>query len=163
MHTLQIENSVLAYIDLDPFFIQVVHSCDDLLLRCFWQGMNVNCTGLFQTSKTDVGYCCSFNAIKLAEQLSENYKQSRVLMLFITYIIRGLFYSALEEDYEYYYYDYDYGNMTDDSDLLGPYFYEGFDEQGTRKKRSLSEDKEGTSTKYGVLVGKEELSCFVLR
>ncbi len=52
-----------------PLFQQGAHKCKDMLLDCHWQGETVNCTDIFQESRTDVGFCCSFNAIKLAEQL----------------------------------------------------------------------------------------------
>ncbi len=48
---------------------QVSHQCDDMLLSCLWHGEAVNCSDVFQTSRTDVGFCCSFNTIKLEEQL----------------------------------------------------------------------------------------------
>ena len=34
---------------------------------CRWHGEYKNCSDLFRSSKTDDGFCCSFNTVSLAE------------------------------------------------------------------------------------------------
>ncbi len=48
---------------------KVMMRCTDMILVCLWQGEYVPCTQLFSVRRTDNGYCCSFNSIKLNEQL----------------------------------------------------------------------------------------------
>ncbi len=43
--------------------------CTDMILVCLWQGNYIPCKTLFSIRRTDNGYCCSFNAVKLDEQL----------------------------------------------------------------------------------------------
>ncbi len=50
--------------------LQVRHRCKDIFLQCTWQDTKETCTPeLFETSRTDAGYCCSFNTLKISEQL----------------------------------------------------------------------------------------------
>lgn len=48
---------------------KVMHTCDSMFLLCLWEGKEVNCKDIFEIRRTDNGYCCSFNTIKMAEQL----------------------------------------------------------------------------------------------
>ena len=45
-----------------------MHSCDDMILMCIWEGEKVNCDEIFTIHKTDNGFCCSFNVLKESEQ-----------------------------------------------------------------------------------------------
>jgi amiloride-sensitive sodium channel len=47
----------------------VMHTCTSMLLTCIWQGKTVPCTDLFSVRRTDSGYCCSFNTLRMSEQL----------------------------------------------------------------------------------------------
>ncbi len=47
---------------------KVSNNCGYMLLACTWQGRTVDCKNFFETSKSDVGFCCSFNTVKLAQQ-----------------------------------------------------------------------------------------------
>lgn len=38
-----------------------------VIKRCFWKGMDVNCSAIFQKRPTDRGMCCSFNARRADE------------------------------------------------------------------------------------------------
>ena len=38
-----------------------------MMLICRWHGEYKNCSDLFRSSKTDDGFCCSFNTVSLAE------------------------------------------------------------------------------------------------
>jgi len=44
-------------------------SCLGMILHCEWQGQVVECGDLFGIRRTDFGFCCSFNTLKLSEQL----------------------------------------------------------------------------------------------
>ncbi len=48
---------------------RVMHKCGVMFKYCSWQGIEVKCTDLFKMRPTDNGYCCSFNALKQADQL----------------------------------------------------------------------------------------------
>ncbi len=54
---------------LSHILLQVRHRCEDIFLTCAWQGKSGDCSKMFTTSRTDYGYCCSFNIINIAEQL----------------------------------------------------------------------------------------------
>ena len=45
-----------------------MHTCEDMLLMCLWKGKKVNCSDIFSIHKTDEGFCCSFNALKITDQ-----------------------------------------------------------------------------------------------
>ena len=42
-----------------------------MMLICRWHGEYQNCSELFQSTKTDDGFCCSFNTVSLAEGFSK--------------------------------------------------------------------------------------------
>ena len=46
-----------------------MHKCDDILMYCKWQGKIEKCMDIFSVIKTDVGFCCSFNAVNQAALL----------------------------------------------------------------------------------------------
>lgn len=52
-----------------PHALQIMHRCEDMILVCSWQGKVVECGDLFSVRRTDNGFCCSFNAVNLDEQL----------------------------------------------------------------------------------------------
>ncbi|XP_043206837.1 pickpocket protein 28-like [Amphibalanus amphitrite] len=37
-------------------------SCDEMVVACLWRGRKTPCSKLFKTQRTDLGYCCLFNA-----------------------------------------------------------------------------------------------------
>ena len=45
----------------------VAPDCKRMMLLCRWHGEYKNCSDLFRSSKTDDGFCCSFNIVSLAE------------------------------------------------------------------------------------------------
>ncbi|TRY77170.1 hypothetical protein TCAL_06883, partial [Tigriopus californicus] len=45
-----------------------IYSCQSLFQNCKWQGIATLCSDLFEMRKTDLGYCCSFNTVRQAEQ-----------------------------------------------------------------------------------------------
>ena len=45
----------------------VAPDCKRMMLICRWHGEYKNCSDLFRSSKTDDGFCCSFNIVNLAE------------------------------------------------------------------------------------------------
>ena len=45
-----------------------MHTCDDMLLMCLWKGKPIDCSEIFSIHKTDDGFCCSFNALKITDQ-----------------------------------------------------------------------------------------------
>ena len=45
----------------------VAPDCKRMMLICRWHGEYKNCSDLFRSSKTDDGFCCSFNLVSLAE------------------------------------------------------------------------------------------------
>ncbi len=49
--------------------LQVSNNCGYMLLTCTWLGEKIDCDDYFETSKSDVGFCCSFNTVHLSEQL----------------------------------------------------------------------------------------------
>ena len=46
-----------------------MHQCSQMIVACEWQGGVENCMDLFSISRTDAGFCCSFNVVRLGEQL----------------------------------------------------------------------------------------------
>ncbi|XP_063367232.1 pickpocket protein 28-like [Cydia amplana] len=38
-------------------------SCEEMLLRCSWDGQEVNCTDIFTMRRTVLGHCCAFNYV----------------------------------------------------------------------------------------------------
>ena len=42
-------------------------SCERMFLYCKWKGKQVDCKHYVRQMKTDTGFCCSINAINLAE------------------------------------------------------------------------------------------------
>lgn len=55
--------------DIPKAMQQVMHTCKDMIIMCLWQGELVNCTDIFEVRRTDNGYCCSFNTLRMSEQL----------------------------------------------------------------------------------------------
>ncbi|XP_030388345.1 sodium channel protein Nach [Scaptodrosophila lebanonensis] len=55
--------SVLALnnLTIEQFVDRMLWNCNDLIHRCRYQGIIVDCSQLFQRSKTFYGHCCSFN------------------------------------------------------------------------------------------------------
>ena len=49
----------------------VAPDCKRMMLICRWHGEYQNCSDLFQSTKTDDGFCCSFNTVSLAEGFSK--------------------------------------------------------------------------------------------
>lgn len=47
--------------DLHRYLKELGQSCDDLLLRCHFEGHDYNCSTIFTATITDEGQCCSFN------------------------------------------------------------------------------------------------------
>ena len=47
----------------------VMQRCSKLIMVCIWQGKYKKCAELFSARRTDNGFCCSFNAIRMNEQL----------------------------------------------------------------------------------------------
>lgn len=43
-------------------FVQTAYSCGDLLRECWWRSRQTNCCELFAMSKSEYGYCYSFNS-----------------------------------------------------------------------------------------------------
>lgn len=41
---------------------QTAYSCGDLLRECWWRSRQINCCELFTMSKSEYGYCYSFNS-----------------------------------------------------------------------------------------------------
>uniref|UniRef100_A0AAR5PEH1 Pickpocket protein 28 n=1 Tax=Dendroctonus ponderosae TaxID=77166 RepID=A0AAR5PEH1_DENPD len=48
-------------IDEHEVFEQIAPSCTRLLKKCIWKQKLVNCSSIFQTTKTPIGFCCSFS------------------------------------------------------------------------------------------------------
>ena len=73
------------------------------MLICRWHGEYKNCSDLFQSTKTDDGFCCSFNTVSLAEGFSN-----------VDLDVSAGEGSGDYDDYGSYdyldYYDYDYGS-----------------------------------------------------
>ena len=44
-----------------------MHKCEDMFLMCIWKGKKINCSEIFNIRKTDNGFCCSFNTLKVSE------------------------------------------------------------------------------------------------
>ena len=51
-----------------------------VIKRCFWQGMEVNCSSIFQKRPTERGICCSFNA-KETNELFRNTTYRKMVSL----------------------------------------------------------------------------------
>ena len=46
-----------------------MQTCNEMILECYWFGAKYKCTELFDVRPTDNGFCCSFNTLKMSEQL----------------------------------------------------------------------------------------------
>ena len=53
--------------DLSNLMKTVAPDCKRMALVCRWHGEFRKCSDLFTITKTDDGFCCSFNTISLAE------------------------------------------------------------------------------------------------
>ena len=62
-------NSVVVCVSSTPLCIQVMLPCKELLVACEWQGEIKDCEELFTPTKSDSGYCCSFNFVDTDQQL----------------------------------------------------------------------------------------------
>ena len=62
-----------------------------MFLFCKWHGKRVDCDKLVKKTKTDAGFCCSFNTMDLNDEIDWSDKEK-------------------EEDSSDYDYDYDYNN-----------------------------------------------------
>ena len=89
-----------------------MQSCSKLILACTWQGKTIPCASLFSVRRTDDGYCCSFNTLRMSEQLLvlSSLKCKMVLnlmkMIFMTFSLnQNELESGIEDDYDDYYYD----------------------------------------------------------
>ena len=49
--------------------LQVMPSCSEFLLQCWWRGEERKCSDLFDVRKTDEGFCCSFNTLEQKQNL----------------------------------------------------------------------------------------------
>ena len=47
-----------------------MHNCEDMFLMCIWKGKKINCSEIFSIRKTDNGFCCSFNTLKVSEMFT---------------------------------------------------------------------------------------------
>ena len=52
------------------------HSCEDMLLNCFFEGHQRKCSEIFTSFITDEGQCCSFNI--MPEALMFNNEETKV-------------------------------------------------------------------------------------
>ena len=59
----------LGLSEITRIMAQVLPSCSDLLPKCFWHGKLQNCSKIFQLRKTNDGFCCTFNALRLSENI----------------------------------------------------------------------------------------------
>ena len=48
-------------------FAEVMPSCSEFLIQCWWRGEERKCSDLFEVRKTDEGFCCSLNTLDLAD------------------------------------------------------------------------------------------------
>ena len=81
--------------------------CKRMIVMCRWQGEFRNCSEMFTSSKTDDGFCCSFNTISLAEGFAkpENLEEDS----------EGT--NDYDYDYSAAYYDYGVGSDYEYSDV----------------------------------------------
>ncbi|XP_023328627.1 pickpocket protein 28 isoform X2 [Eurytemora carolleeae] len=54
------------------FMYQIAPSCERMFLFCKWQGKQEECKHFVTMRKTDDGFCCSFNAINLADSFAKD-------------------------------------------------------------------------------------------
>ncbi|KAJ9586858.1 hypothetical protein L9F63_019540 [Diploptera punctata] len=47
--------------DMESLMKQLTQPCSSMLIKCKWRGKVTPCDQLFTMSKTDAGFCCSFN------------------------------------------------------------------------------------------------------
>ena len=81
--------------DVAKLMGMVAPSCKRMMLICRWQGEYRNCSEMFKVTKTDNGFCCSFNTISVSEGFAKAPEDE----------------SADEEpaEYDYAFYDPDFG------------------------------------------------------
>ena len=114
--------------DLSNLMKTVAPDCKRMALVCRWQGEFRKCSDLFSISKTDDGFCCSFNTISLAEGFAKPSKLEN------------------NEETENYDYDndidtdylYEYGNYDDDD------IYEDEADLDINVENDISEKHENT-------------------
>ncbi|KAJ8711329.1 hypothetical protein PYW07_008571 [Mythimna separata] len=60
------EDDIAGSADWDhtrSFLINVTQPCSEMLAKCVWDSLDVNCEDLFNAQLTDEGLCCTFNAV----------------------------------------------------------------------------------------------------
>ena len=51
------------------FCLKVMQKCNQMIMACEWQGTMEKCSDLFSITRTDAGFCCSFNVVRPGLQL----------------------------------------------------------------------------------------------
>ncbi|XP_063627574.1 sodium channel protein Nach-like isoform X3 [Cydia splendana] len=54
-------------------------SCEEMLLRCSWNGQEVNCSHIFTTRRTILGHCCAFNYVLQYNSMGRPDKSKNVI------------------------------------------------------------------------------------
>ena len=59
--TAVLDTIALSGDDLHYYLHDLSHHCDEMFLRCFFEGHERNCSEIFISTVTDEGECCAFN------------------------------------------------------------------------------------------------------
>lgn len=58
--------------DISALMKKLTPQCSDMLLKCFFNGQQQNCSEIFSFEKTQDGYCCTFNYLRQDDEDFEN-------------------------------------------------------------------------------------------
>ena len=46
-----------------------MQKCNSMIMACEWHGQIEKCSELFSITRTDAGFCCSFNVVRPGAQM----------------------------------------------------------------------------------------------
>ena len=151
MNTINIMNKYQRKI---PLVLQkVMQSCSKLILACSWQGKTVPCQSLFSVRRTDDGYCCSFNTLRMSEQLYANFLKILAFQTFLVIMFLNHF-SLDQNELE--------SGIDDGEDDYNDYYYNECDYEGSGEDcnyESTTEYYESTTSDDGSGSGSGDGSC----
>lgn len=64
------DSAPLGAFDVLYRMAQLTPKCSDQLVKCQWQGRDIDCADIFTTRLTSAGYCCTFNNVRPQQILS---------------------------------------------------------------------------------------------
>lgn len=72
LHSDDLLKNIFSYLTFD----KLTPNCNELLIKCQWEGKDIECGEIFFTRLTNDGFCCSFNNVRPLD-FSSNTELSR--------------------------------------------------------------------------------------